>query len=188
MVEGYAFPQIEGGDIAQAGTAVRAFLEGDAVLDRFLARVTAYRRRAFAPTTKRFRIVRIEDKAARVRIGGLAIGVLSRERSPLGFAPDIEVDPVRLVWLSPETAVKQIIHHADLTAADYLRLPDLLEYGEIVAVDGRRFSFFFDFGRGGLYRAVVKQARTNELFLTTFHPAQARNLRSARFHARAGRK
>ena len=118
-----------------------------------------------------------------MRIGGLAIGALSRERSPLETASDIEVGWVRLVWLSPETAVKQVIHHADLTAADYLLLPDLLEYGEVMAIDGRRISFFFDFGRRGLYRAIVKQTRTNELFLTTFHSAQARNLRRARLYA-----
>ena len=81
--------------------------------------------------------------------------------------------------LSAETAVKQVIHHPDLTLAEYLRLRKVIEHGERFVKDGR-LVFFQETDAGHLYRAIVKMGADNRLFLVTFHRAKPRDRRAAR--------
>ena len=81
-----------------------------------------------------------------------------------------------MVRLSAESAVKRAAHHSELRISDYRLLPELIENGEFFR--GRRGDhlLFFHKSGGRWYQAVVKQTRNNELFLTTFHYAQLRQL------------
>ena len=139
-------------------------------MDAFLARALAYCRRVFPTPVNRVDFVRIEDEADRRRIGGFPVSTLDdRARSALRPPPNDRWQPNRLVWLSAENGVKQVINHGDLTAADYRRLPEVIERGEMVReADGRHLAFFLEIGPDYSYKAVVKQTANNEIFLTTF--------------------
>lgn len=151
----------------------------------FLARAMAYRSRVYPPTVKRVRFVRIEDEAARSQVGDIwvarlsgRVGDLRSTRSAAGVAP------CRFVRLSAETAIKQVIHHPELTIADYLRVREVIEHGELFASkEGHRLVFFREFEDGRLYRAIVKLTDTNRTYLATFHRAKPHDLRAARQRA-----
>lgn len=167
-------------DSAFDPAAVRSWVEGPR-LARYLADVLLYRRAAFGPAVRRVKYVRIAA-ADRARIGYFPIAVLCRPAQP---APDTPAGPgaamARVVWLSPETAVKQVIHHDDLTVAEYRLLPEVIERGEAFEQHDRRRLVVFHQPEGGrLYRAIVKRTREGERFLTTFHRANHRDRQAIR--------
>ena len=137
------------------------------LLDDFHRQVADYGRRH--PEEAKAERVEIRDRAFRERLGDFWVALLGdRERRALKD-PTGAGRPTRLVRLSPDTALKQSARHPDLGAADYRLLPELIEHGEMVGSrDGNHLSFLRRFG-GQWYRAVVKQTRNNELFLSTFY-------------------
>jgi len=159
-------------DYALARRRVRSIVEGPA-LDHFHDWATDYRNRTFPPEIKRVQQVRMNDED-KARIGHLFVAVLddpAREAlpPPTGFEPE----PTRLVRLSPETAVKQVINHGDLTMADYRRIPDLIENDRFQKVGDHRLAFF-GYYDGEWHRAIVKQAKTaDELYLASYHKARS---------------
>ena len=121
-------------------------------------------------------MVKIKDSAIKTQIGEIAVGTLSDERIASGPPRSTTIEPIRPVRLSPETAVKQVINHRDLTAADYRRLPDLFDRGRMTREeDGNHFAFFGRF-ESTLYKAVIKRTQKNEVFLKTFHKIRPRQL------------
>ena len=160
---------------------IRASLHGSE-LDHFLAETWAYRNRVFPPGPRRVRLVEIDDETFKSRVGNLPVAFLrtdacSRFELPADRASALD----RVVQLSPETAVKQHLHHRDLTVADWRRIPEVIDRGEIFRAAGRHHLIFFHrFDDGRLYRALVKLTSKNELFLATFHLARPQDLRAAR--------
>lgn len=160
----------------QARAVLRAVVAGPP-LERFLEMVVAYRLRQFPPTVQWVKYIRIADPAVRDRIGEFPAAVINCEaRGALGPVLGAKSRPTRLVRLSAENAVKQVINHPELVAAHYRMLPDLMEHGKVIAsVDGRHITVFREFA-GASYLAVVKQTAANELYLKTFHKVGARDV------------
>ena len=161
-------------------SAVRSWVEGPR-LARYLADVLLYRKAAFGPAVRRVKYVRIAQ-SDRAGLGYFPIAVLCR---PTRAAPDAPTGGgtamSRVVWLSPETAVKQVIHHDDLTVAEYRLLPEVIERGEAFEQhDRRRLVVFHEPEGERLYRAIVKRTRNDEQFLTTFHRANQRDRQAIR--------
>ena len=145
----------------------------------FLTRAAAYGRE-LERTKGRVRVVRIEDQAARNRIGSLCVALLSDPaRARLETASATDSALCRAVLVSAETAVKQATHHPDLTLDEYLCLREVIEYGELSVKDGR-LVFFHQTGNGRLYRAIVKAGAEKQVLLVTFHRARPRDRRAAR--------
>ena len=129
-------------DSAFDPVAVRSWVQGPR-LARYMADVLLYRRAAFGPAVRRVKYVRIAA-SDRARIGYFPIVAVCRPAHPAPDAPTgAEAAMAGVVWLSPETAVKQVIHHDDLTVAEYRLLPEVIERGEAFQrKDGvRRFVF-----------------------------------------------
>ena len=160
---------LERADLECVPAQVRSVLESPE-LDAFLARALAYRRRVFPTPVNRVDFVRIEDEADKHRIGEFPVSMLDdRARNALRPPPNDRRQPSRIVWLSAENCVKQVINHGDLDAADYRRLPVVIHSGEMVReADGRHVAFFLEVGPDYSYKAVVEQTVNNEIFLTTF--------------------
>lgn len=158
-----------GADYDLARRRVRSIVEGP-TLDDFLRRVTDYRNRTYPPETKVVRQVKMRDED-RARIGHLLVGVLNRTaRKALPLPMGLESTPTRLVRLSPETAVKQVINHRDLTTADYRQIPDVIEHGDPFLGRHCRLVFLRMINDDYIYKAVVKSAgNANEVFLVSFH-------------------
>lgn len=165
-------------DEALARRVLRAVVAGP-LFDAFLAMVVDYRRRMFPPTVRRVKHIRIADPAVKNRIGEFPVAVIScRARSALDPWPGAASPVTRVVCLSAETAMKQVINHPDLTADHYRLLPNLIEEGYAVVEDGRNLIFFRRFGPRW-YKAVVKQTARSELYLTTFRKANLNQVPSA---------
>lgn len=164
--------------------SIRSTLHGPD-LDGFLAETWAYRDRAFPPEATRVRLVRIADEAFKDRVGTLPVAFLGDSAChTLELPADVASDLDRVVRLSPETAVKQHLHHSDLTVADWRRVPEVIERGEVLRAKRRHHLVFFrEFDDGRLYRALVKLTSNNELFLATFHRARPHDLPTARRQA-----
>lgn len=179
------YEAFEGFDPAAGIEAVRVVLdEPSPLLNEFCCRVQDYRCRAFPPETRRVRSVRIEDRFIRDSIGYLPVSFLDdRARVALALPDRALGQPARLVRLSPETAVKQIINHSDLTKVDYRHLPEVVGGGEIYQKDEQRLVFLKHLDGRHTHIAFVKQTRNNEIFLTSFHKIR----RSASELARATR-
>lgn len=162
--------EIEGLDPGAGIAAVREVLdESSPLLDEFFRQVRYYRDRVFAGV-ERVRSVRIEDQAVKDRIGDLPISFLGdRARHALPPLPGTKTKPARLVLLSPETAVKQLINHFDLTKRDYRCLPEVIEKGDVLRRDEHNLAFIHDMNDRHAYFAFIKQTRNNEIFLTSFH-------------------
>lgn len=123
--------------------------------------------------------LRIEDQAVEDRIGYLPVSFLGdRGRGALP-RPEGKVEPARLVRLSPETAIEQLINHEDLAVDDYRLLPELIESGEMFEDEAPNRILFFRRFNGGRHKAVVEQTSNNELFLTSFHRPRRRQLPEA---------
>ena len=167
--------QIGTGEYDRARATIRAVVNGPD-LDEFLWRAMAYARQAVPPTVRRVSVVRL-DTAVNARIGQFPAAVLSdNARTALTPMSAVIAVPTRLVRLSAESAVKQVINHSDLTTADYRLLPDLIERGAVSAnSDGRHVTVLREF-EGFLYLAVVKQTAANELFLKSFHKIGKRDV------------
>ena len=153
----------------QARAVLHAVVAGPP-LERFLAMVVAYRYRKFPRTLRRVKHVRISDPAVKNRIGEFPVAAISCEaRGALSPVLGAKSRPTRLVRLSAENAVKQVINHPELVAAHYRMLPDLMEQGKVIAsVDGRHVTVLHEFA-GASYLAVVKQTAANELYLKTLY-------------------
>ena len=122
-------------------------------------------------------IVKIKDQGFKDRLGHLPVALFGdRARAQMKPLTEPKVTPTRLVLLSPENAVKQAARHPEIGISEYHRLPEIIEDGEFFkSRDGKNLLFFHQLD-GRLCRAVVKQTRNNELFLTTFHFARPRQL------------
>lgn len=153
----------------QARAVLRAVVAGPP-LERFLEMVAAYRLRRFPRTLRRVKHVRISDPAVKSRIGEFPVAIVSCEaRGALSPVLGVKSRPTRLVRLSAENAVKQVVNHPELVAAHYRMLPDLMEHGKVIAsVDGRHITVLHEFA-GASYLAVVKQTAANELYLKTLY-------------------
>lgn len=167
-----------GADYALARRRVRSIVEGPA-LDRFLRQVRDYRNRTYPPAIKRVRKVRMKDDD-KAGIGHLLVAALDDPaRRALPSPAGIGSTPTRLVRLSPETAVKQIINHRDLTTADYRQIPDVIEHGEFgpdPQNDGRVLVFLRTIDDRYAYKAVIKQTPNNEVFLLSFRAGKIAEL------------
>ena len=161
--------EIAGAGPEAAETALRSLLEGPTLAD-FLAEVTAYRRRAFPATLTRVVFVKIRDESLKERIGHLPVAILHDGVSATPETlPNRWPGPARIVRLSPETAVKQVLNHPDLTTEDYRRLPTVVRRGRLLReADGRHLAFFMEIASRYSYKAVVKRTSNDEVFLTTF--------------------
>ena len=157
-----------GADYALARRRVRSIVGGPA-LDRFLRQVRDYRNRTYPPETKRVHRVRMKDED-KARIGHLFVAALDDPaRSVLPSPPGLDSERTPVVRLSPETAVKQVINHWDLTTADYRQIPDIIEHGDPF-LGPRAIVFFQVIDDDYAYKAVIKPARdANEVFLVSFH-------------------
>ena len=184
--------EIAGAGPEAAEAALRSLLEGPTLPD-FLAEVTAYRRRAFPATVKQVRRVEIQDETVKRRIGEIPISTL-RDHA-LG-APEHAfyclARPPRVVRLSAESAVKQVINHPDLTTEDYRRLPEVIRRGrKLREPEGHHLAFFLEIDSRYSYKAVVKRTSNDEVFLTTFQKignsdvprAERRSLKKSRRRA-----
>lgn len=156
-----------GADYDLARRRVRSIVEGP-TLERFLRRVTDYRNSTYPPEIERVQRVRMKDED-KARIGHLFVAALGDPvRGALPPPPGIGSTATRLVRLSPETAVKQIINHRDLMTTDYRQIPDIIENGDPFL--GQRGMIFFRVIDDYAYKAVIKPARdANEVFLVSFH-------------------
>lgn len=162
--------KIERADYDLARSTVGSIVDGP-IFGHFQHQATNYANRTFPPGVKRVRQVRMkdEDKAA---MGHLLVSVLNDQaRNTLPRPPSLKVTPTRLVRLSPENAVKQIVNHGELTMADYRQIPSVLEHGEASPDphgDPRVLVFRRDIDNRYAYKAVIKQTANNEVFLTSF--------------------
>lgn len=174
----------ENADPETARATVRRLLgEGSPVLPGFFERVEAYRRAH--PTVAKALFVRIEDAAAKAWIGDLPVGVLTEAaRASLTLPPGGGFPPARVVRVSAESAVKQVMRHTDLTLDDYRRLPDVIEEGVMTAEpSGRHLVFFLDMDEHYRYKAAIKQTGNNELFLTNFQKVHEKDVPRAKRRA-----
>ena len=172
-------------EIADAGAeaaeaALRALLEGPALID-FLAEVTAYRRRAFPATVTRVVFVKTRDDLLKGRIGHLPIAILedgaSATPEPL---PNRRPGPSRVVRLSAETAVKQVVNHPELTTEDHRRVPEVVRRGRMLReIGGRHLAFFLESDSRHSCKAVGKRTSNDEVFLTTFQKIRNSDVRRA---------
>ena len=175
---------VENADPETARATVRRLLgEGSPVLPAFFERVMAYRR--VQPTVAKALFVRIEDAAVKAQIGELPVAILTDEaRASLEPPPGARFPPARMVRLSAESAVKQVMHHRDLTLDDYRRLPDVVEEGAVIAEPtGRHLAFFLEMDEGHRYKAAIKQTENDEIFLTTFQRIHEKDVPRARRRA-----
>lgn len=167
-----------GADYDLARGRVRSIVEGP-TLERFLRRVTDYRNRTYPAETKRVRKVRMKDEE-KARIGHLFVAALNDPaREALPPPTGLDSTPTRLVRLSPETAVKQVINHRDLTTADYRQIPDVIERGDFgpdPQKDGRVLVFLRTIDDRYAYKAVIKQTPNNEVFLLSFRTGKIAEL------------
>lgn len=170
---------IKTGRFGQARAALRDALLGPALED-FSTRVDAYRREL--PDENPLDRIVIADPAVRRRLGQIPVAILTDDAHAALTPVGSTIQPPRLVWMSPETAIKQLKHgrshlRRPLRPEHYRLLPEIVETGRFLAADERRLRFFRTFDR--LYEAVGKRTRNNELFLTTFHFSRAHDLRAA---------
>lgn len=84
----------------------------------------------------------------------------------------------QVVRLSPDTFDKQARRHADLTVADYRRLPDLLDGGILIRQDAERLVVFRSREGGGYWKAVVKRTGdADRLYLVSYQRTDSREMR-----------
>ena len=174
---------VENADPETARATVRRALgEGSPVLPAFFERVEAYREAG--PVTPKALFVRIEDAAVKTRIGALPVGVLTERTRACLRPPPAGSPPARVARLSAESALKQVMHHGDLTLDDYRRLPDVIEGGAVVAEPtGRHLAFFLAVDEHHCYKATIKQTTNNELFLVNFQRIHEKDVPRARRRA-----
>lgn len=175
---------VENADPETARATVRRALgERSPVLPAFFERVMAYREAH--PDAGRELFVRIEDAAVKARIGELPTAVLTDDaRASLRLLPAARFPPIRVVRLSAESALKQVMHHRDLMLDDYRRLPDVIEGGAVIAEpSGRYLTFFLEMDEGHHYKAAIKQTENDELFLTTFQRIHEKDVSRAKRRA-----
>lgn len=175
---------VENADPETARATVRRALgERSPVPAGFFERVEAYRR--VLPDAGKALFVRIEDAAVKARIGELPVAVMTDEaRASLEPLPTGGFPPARVVRLSAESAVKQVIRHPDLTLDDYRRLPDVIEGGAVITEpSGRHLTLFLEMDTGHRYKAAIKQTVNNEIFLTNFQKIHEKDVRRAKRRA-----
>lgn len=176
--------RVENTDPQTARATVRRLLgEGSPVLPGFFERVEAYRE--VLPDAGKALFIKIEDAAVKARIGELPVAVLTDEaRAGLEPLPEGGFPPARVVRLSAEGAVKQVVRHPDLTLDDYRRLPDVIEGGAVITEpSGRHLTLFLGDREGHHYKAAIKQTVNNEIFLTNFQRIHEKDVGRAKRRA-----
>lgn len=159
--------------------------ERDPLLDQFRARVAAYGR--LHPEWRQRNPVVIPDPEIRNRIGEIPVATLPDEpRSAMTPAPNSNSETGRVVWLSPETALKQLKHEdgrhsKPLRARHYRRLPEVIAHGEWEAIDDRHLAFYHRID-SDWFRVIVKRTAINEVYLQTFHRCDRNRVPSERRH------
>ena len=173
--------KLEAADQELAQAAVESIVRSP-MLGEHLRKAEDYRRLKLAEETH-VDGVRM-PRTIKDRIGHLWIGV-ANDRAHEKIPPplDTKFKRTRVVRLSPENAVKQVINHRDLEPEDYRRLPEVIQHGEIYVEDERHLIFFRESG-GSLYQAVVKQTSNNQLYLKSFHRAESRHRKAVEKRAR----
>lgn len=173
-------PEIAGLDFPEAVARIRESLdERVPLLGEFRAGVAAVDREH--PEWRQRNPVVIPAPEIRNRIGEIPVAALPDDaRSDLTPAPNARSPVGRVVWLSPETALKQRKHEDEehrkpLDARHYRRLPDLVEYGERERMGHRHLAFYHRIA-GDWFRVVVKRTTENEIYLKTFHRVRERHL------------
>ena len=173
-------PEIADLDFAEAVTRIRESLdERVPLLCEFREGVAAVDRNH--PEWRQRNPVVIPDPEIRNRIGEIPVAALPDDaRSDLTPAPNARSPVGRVVWLSPETALKQRKHEDEghrkpLGARHYRRLPDIVEYGERDRMGHRHLAFYHRIA-GDWFRVVVKRTTENEIYLKTFHRVRERHL------------
>ena len=170
---------LEEADQKLAHAAVESAIRSPA-LNRYFGVVQDYRRRVLPHETK-VKEVDIEHDAVKDWIGQQSVGVVDdRFHNFLDPPSDAKFKRTRVVRLSPENAVKQVINHSDLRLRDYRRLPEVIRHGEIYQTkQPNRVVIYRNLG-GRVYRAIVKQTQNNELFLLSFRHVRRRELDAIR--------
>ena len=176
--------EIEDLDFPAAFERVREILdERDPLLYEFRAQVAAYGLEH--PEWREQAPVAIPDPAVRDRIGEIPVAVVPDEaRAGITPAPNTDSGVGRVVWLSPETALKQLKHEDEtrrkpLRADHYRRLPEVIASGEWEAIGDRHLAFYHPIG-GDWFRVIVKQTARNEVYLKTFHRCDRNRVPSKR--------
>ncbi len=84
------------------------------------------------------------------------------------------------VWLSRETLVSHLEKHPEIRLADYQRIPEILDRGEVYLQGNSRLIFLQDGDR--YYRAAIKRTRdgSENYFLTLFETTEERAMRQIR--------
>ena len=169
------------------GEALERIREGlderEPLLNQFRARVAEYGR--LHPELRQRSPVVIPDPEIRDRIGEIPVAALPDEpRSAMTPAPNSNSETGRVVWLSPETAMKQLKHEDErhskpLRARHYRRLPEAIAHGEWEPIDDRHLAFYHRID-GDWFRVVVKQTAENEIYLKTFHRCDRNRVPSRR--------
>lgn len=166
-------PEIADLDFPEAVERIRECLdERVPLLGEFREGVAAIDRNH--PEWRQRNPVVIPDPEIRNRIGEIPVAALPDDaRSDLTPAPNARSPVGRVVWLSPETALKQRKHEDEghrkpLGARHYRRLPDIVEYGERDRMGHRHLAFYHRIA-GDWFRVVVKRTTENEIYLKTFH-------------------
>ena len=153
--------------------------ERDPLLDQFRAGIAAVDREH--PEWRQRHPVVIPDPEIKDRIGEIPVAALPDDaRADLTPAPRARSPAGRVVWLSPETALKQRKHEDEghrkpLRAHHYRRLPDIVQHGERERMRHRHLAFYHRIN-GDWFRLVVKQTANNEIYLKTFHHVRRRHL------------
>ena len=176
--------EIEDLDFPAAFKRVREILdERDPLLNEFRAQVAAYGLEH--PEWREQAPVAIPDPAVRDRIGEIPVAALRDEaRSAVRPAPNSKSEVGRVVWLSPETALKQLKHEDEnrrkpLRTDHYRHLPEIVARGEWEAIGERHLAFYHPID-DDWFRIVVKRTAKNEFYFKTFHRCDRNRVPSRR--------
>ena len=128
--------------------------------------------------------VAIPDAAVRNRIGEIPVAALPDEpRSGVRPASGSTNEMGRVIWLSPETALKQLKHEGEkrkpLRTDHYRRLPEIVANGEWQSIGDRHLAFYHRVD-SAWFRVVAKRTAKNEFYLKTFHPCDRNRVPSQR--------
>ena len=167
VLAGHLHDRVDAAGHELAEAAHRSLMKSP-LLEGFHQQIAGYKRKH--PKEAEADKVAVKDRVFKERLGDFWIGLLdNRARKALRTPAGAELNPTRLVRLSPDTALKQSARHPDLGVEDYRRLPEIIKRGDMFTSEDRSHLSFRRFFNGQLYQAVVKQTSNNELFLKTFH-------------------
>ncbi len=122
----------------------------------------------------------VDDVQLANYITGLESGPVEAWRVDRALARALGVSPRTVVWVSDCNLTKIRFGHKELDFRDYCKIHEILENG--YAVVGRRersaeIYYLATDGSDRIWRACVKATEKNELFLTTFHRTNKKEMR-----------